>query len=47
MHALHAWRIRPWYLPYFVTKQGKPRVVYDGVATFGGVCLKLNQAVLA
>ena len=34
-----------WYLPYFVTKQGKPRVVYDGAATFGGVCL--NQTVLA
>ena len=28
-----------------MTKQGKPRVVYDGAATFGGVCL--NQAVLA
>ena len=34
-----------WYLPYFVTKLGKPRVVYDGAATFGGVFL--NQAVLA
>ena len=34
-----------WNLPYFVTKQGKPRVVYDGAATFGGVCL--NQAMLA
>ena len=32
-------------LPFFVTKQGKPRVVYDGAATVGGVCL--NQAVLA
>ena len=30
---------------FFVTKQGKPRVVYDGVATVGGVCL--IQAVLA
>ena len=34
-----------WYLPYFVTKQGKPRVVYDGAATFGSV--SLNQAMLA
>ena len=34
-----------WYLPYFVTKQGKPHVVYDGAATFGSV--SLNQAVLA
>ena len=34
-----------WYLPFFVTKQGKPRVVYDGAATVGGGCL--NQAVLA
>ena len=34
-----------WYLPFFVTKQGKPRVVYDDAATVGGVCL--NQAVLA
>ena len=28
-----------WHLPYFVTKQGKPRVVHDGAATFGGVSL--------
>ena len=34
-----------WYLPFFVTKQGKPRVVYDGAATVGGT--SLNQCVLA
>ena len=34
-----------WYLPFFVTKQEKARVVYDGAATFKGKCL--NQAVLA
>ena len=34
-----------WYLPFFVTKQDKPRVVYDGAAKVGGTCL--NQAVLA
>ena len=34
-----------WYLPFFVTKQEKARVVYDGAATFRGKCL--NQAVLA
>ena len=28
-----------------MTKQGKPRIVYDGAATFGGV--SLNQPVLA
>ena len=33
-----------WYLPFFVTKQEKSRVVYDGAATFKGVCL--NHAVL-
>ena len=33
-----------WYLPFFVTKQDKPRVVYDGAAKVGGTCL--NQAVL-
>ena len=32
------------YLPFFVTKQEKSRVVYDGAATFKGVCL--NHAVL-
>jgi len=32
-------------LPFFVGKQGKPCVVYDGVATVAGV--SLNQAVLA
>ena len=31
------------YLPFFVTKQDKPRVVYDGAAKVGGICL--NQAV--
>ena len=34
-----------WYLPYFVTKTTKPRVVYDGSAVFDGV--SLNQVVLA
>ena len=34
-----------WYLPFFVTKQDKPRVVYDGAATVAGV--SLNQVVLA
>ena len=34
-----------WYLPFFVTKQDKPRVVYDGAATVAGV--SRNQAVLA
>ena len=33
-----------WYLPYFVTKQNKPRVVYDGASIHEGMCL--NQAVL-
>ena len=33
-----------WYLPFFVTKQEKSRVVYDGAATFKGMCL--NHAVL-
>ena len=28
-----------WYLPYFVTKQEKPRLVFDGAATFGSVAL--------
>ena len=34
-----------WYLPFFITKQDKPCVVYDGAAKVGGTCL--NQAVLA
>ena len=32
-----------WYLPFFVTKQDKARVVFDGAATFKG--LSLNDAV--
>ena len=32
-----------WYLPFFVTKQEKPRVVFDGAATFDGTAL--NDAV--
>ena len=34
-----------WYLPFFVTKTAKPRVVYDGSAAVGGV--SLNQVVLS
>ena len=34
-----------WYLPFFVTRTAKPRVVYDGAATVGGA--SLNRAVLA
>ena len=34
-----------WYLPYFVTRQEKARVVYDGSATVSGV--SLNDAVLS
>ena len=34
-----------WYLPYFVTKTTKPRVVHDGSAVFDG--MSLNQVVLA
>ena len=32
-----------WYLPFFVTKQDKARVVFDGTATFIGTAL--NDAV--
>jgi len=32
-----------WYLPFFVTKSDKPRIVYDGSATVKGN--SLNQAV--
>ena len=35
---------RCWDLPFFVSKQDKPRVVFDGAATFQGV--SLNDAVL-
>ena len=28
-----------WYLPYFVTSQAKKRIVYDGSATLGGLCI--------
>ena len=34
-----------WYLPFFVTKQDKPRVVFDGDAKFQGSAL--NDAVLS
>ena len=34
-----------WYLPFFVTKTEKPRVVYEGAAKVDGK--SLNQAVLA
>ena len=34
-----------WYLPLFVTRTDKPRVVYDGAAMFNG--MSLNQVVLA
>ena len=33
-----------WYLPFFVTNQDKPRVVFDGAAKFEGAAL--NDAVL-
>ena len=36
---------RSWYLLFFVTKQNKPRVVFDRAATYGGVAL--NDAVFA
>ena len=32
-----------WYLPFFVSRQDKPPVVFDGAATFGG--MSLNQVV--
>ena len=32
-----------WYLPFFVTKQDKARVVFDGAATFEEAAL--NDAV--
>ena len=35
--------IKCWYLPFFVSKQDKPRVVFDGSAAFQG--LSLNDAV--
>ena len=34
-----------WYLPFFVSKTAKPRVVYDGSAVVDD--LSLNQAVLS
>ena len=34
---------RSWYLPFFVNKQIKPRVVFDGAVTYRGVAL--NDAV--
>ena len=34
-----------WYLPSFVTKLAKPRVMYDGSAVVDG--LSLTQAVLS
>ena len=34
-----------WYLPFFVTKQDKPRVVFDEAAKFQGSAL--NDAVLS
>ena len=33
-----------WYLPFFVSRQDNPRVVFDGAATFKGV--SLNDGVL-
>ena len=35
---------KAWYLPFFVSRQDKPRVVFDGAATFRGKAL--NDAVL-
>ena len=37
--------VASWYLPFFVTKTSKPRVVYDGSAEVGGS--SLNRAVLS
>ena len=37
--------VQAWYLPFFVTKSAKPRVVYDGAAVAKG--MSINQAVLA
>ena len=34
-----------WYLPFFVTRTDKPRVVHDGAAMFNG--MSLNHIVLA
>ena len=34
-----------WYLPFFVTKSAKPKVVYDGAAVAEG--MSINQAALA
>ena len=36
---------RSWYLPFFVTKQDKPRVVFDGAARCNG--WSINDAVLS
>ena len=44
VHDVGATDCKCWYLPFFVTKQEKPRVVFDGAATFYG--LALNDAVL-
>ena len=37
--------VQAWYLPFFVTKSAKPRVVCDGAAVAEG--MSINQAVLA
>ena len=37
--------VQAWYLPFFVTKSAKPRVVYDGAAV--AEVMSINQAVLA
>ena len=41
-NSLH---VQAWYLPFFVTKSAKPRVVYDGAAVEEG--MSINQTVLA